>query len=370
MSQFPESINNKMNIYPDTYSIFNVKPRDENRTFGRIQQTLCIDSRDRNTKNYPNSNNYRLNLEKVYKDVISIELTKAIIPQTGYIINHHNNKIHIQETNNITVIISIPVGNYTITTFTTALQNAINSAVTAGNLASTYTISVNTTNNKIKLSSDLSGGDGIFKLIFADNSNKYPSGSMGYQIGFNQKNYLFAQGTVIADGTTILTGTNTNFSDILVAGDVVRIDGDASVYTISTVDSNTQLTMTGAVTTTSGVSKNMILGAHVAPNFYNLTGDSYVLLHIDELERHDGVKNSIQNAFTTIPFPSQVGSVEYILNDKLGNSKDIRYFNPPFGKMDRLTISFRDYNNNLYDFNGRDHYLEFEVYMLNKQERY
>lgn len=57
-------------------------------------------------------------------------------------------------------------------------------------------------------------------------------------------------GTVAASGTTAVTGTSTLFLEELVAGDAIKINDVA--YTVSSITSNTALTTSASVTTTSG----------------------------------------------------------------------------------------------------------------------
>ncbi len=48
--------------------------------------TLTIDSRDRNTSLYPNSENYVIDLLKPYKNITRIELIGSLVPKSGYTI--------------------------------------------------------------------------------------------------------------------------------------------------------------------------------------------------------------------------------------------------------------------------------------------
>ena len=78
--------------------------------------------------------------------------------------------------------------------------------------SSTYTVSVNNNTRKFTFTSDLTGGDHIFRLVFCGcecgDSNicqicrantggqNYKKGSIGYKIGFDKVNLLYARGAV------------------------------------------------------------------------------------------------------------------------------------------------------------------------------
>jgi len=126
-------------------------------------QLLTIDSRDINY-DIDNINNYSICLERPIKNVNTIELLSAEIPNTNYIINEYNNLIYFRElnsqiNNNEYYQAEIQIGNYNISDLLTEIQNKMNSTG-----SSSYTLSL--MNNHIKISSDLTGGDGIFNLYF------------------------------------------------------------------------------------------------------------------------------------------------------------------------------------------------------------
>lgn len=351
-------------INTTAYETINVKKPERLPESERMPIILCVDSRSRNKEQYPASYKYRIELGKEYRQVISMRLIKAIIPKTEYIINTNNNMIHIQETLGSTVGITMPIGNYTITTFTSALQTALNAA-----LNNTYTVSVNVTTNQIRIASDLNTSGSVFKLIFTDGENKYPTNSMGELLGYNSTTYLYGSETVSATaGDTHIYGYG--FTGVITAGDVVRIDGDNTVYTVSTVTDNS-LTVSPVIAA-NATSASLILGTHIAPNFYNLTGDSYVELHITDLDRNESTSTAVDGAFVTLPLSSAVGSINYMeLNEMMSGGKGhIKYFNPPLGKLGKLDISFLKYDGNYYNFHGREHYLEFELEVLNNIEHF
>ena len=83
-SSFPSSINKNLQQVNTDYDPYIIKPPDRNKTHGSISRHLIIDSRDRDYLIYPNSNKYRMEVPQEWKDVVSMELTLAQIPNTFY----------------------------------------------------------------------------------------------------------------------------------------------------------------------------------------------------------------------------------------------------------------------------------------------
>ena len=111
--EYPNSFNRQMQIPANTYDVNIVHQDDPNIVYGNIEKRLIIDSRDRNYQNYPNPSNYIIKLNEQFRNITSIELTRAQIPQSGYIINKNNNILHVGYNNNCYAI-EIPIGDYEI----------------------------------------------------------------------------------------------------------------------------------------------------------------------------------------------------------------------------------------------------------------
>lgn len=118
----------------------------------------------------PNKVNMTLNLSGNTSDIIiplnqkinniqSIEVIGAKIPRSQYLINYSNNTLFFSESEDITLEIKIPVGDYTITEI---LDNLILSMNKVGKSKYSYQLEQNT--HKITLISDLSCDDKIFTL--------------------------------------------------------------------------------------------------------------------------------------------------------------------------------------------------------------
>lgn len=98
-----------------------------------------------------------------------------------------------------------------------------------------------------------------------------------------------------------------------------------------------------------------------APNIPNLDKDPYVLLQIDQFDRLDSKNTTIQNSYELIPFSDSLSIFD---NNK--NYGNIKKFVPVLSVLDKLTISFKDFYGNLYDFMGQEHCMAFAVTYFNR----
>ena len=151
-----------------------------------------IDSRDRNTKRYPNPAKYTLNLDHNINDVIMIQIYLLDIPFNNYNITQYNNTLHIlNKSSNIIEEYSITHGNYTSTTLVEALNNVL---VDNNNVVGVATITYNEITEKITF---MANGD--IELIFKSPTqkkydddifiDKYMNNSIGKVLGFGIENY-------------------------------------------------------------------------------------------------------------------------------------------------------------------------------------
>lgn len=157
----------------------------EAELFQPIRQTtyLTIDSRDRNHDN-DDANQYRIFLKTPLKSVYAIQLVSAELQKSTYDVNEHNNVIHFQETNaqvasNEYYEATISVGNYTITELVPLIQAAMNAVG-----SSSYMVAL--VNDRVRITSDLTGGDNIFNLQFRsnDDNKRFMTDSLGRLLGF------------------------------------------------------------------------------------------------------------------------------------------------------------------------------------------
>ena len=82
----------------------------------------------------------------------------------------------------------------------------------------------------------------------------------------------------------------------------------------------------------------------------------YIIMNIDELSRYISLNSNSDESFALIPFHDNED------NCIIDNSENyIKEFNPPLNSLDKLNISFKNYDGSFYNF-GAEHYfiLEFK----------
>ena len=185
-SSFPNNIQEVNN----DYSPHIIKPPDRNITHGSTAKHLVIDSRDRDYLLYPNSNYYRVEIPQEWKDVTSIELTLAQIPNTFYNISSTNNTFYISSSPDNISSINIPEGQYNNTTLIDTFNGKY------GDLFIDFGQKLNFTRNpinlKLRIQSNMSNNQNfIYNLNYVLNDSCLPCklNSIDKTIGFLNKQY-------------------------------------------------------------------------------------------------------------------------------------------------------------------------------------
>lgn len=101
---------------------------------------------------------------------------------------------------------------------------------------------------------------------------------------------------------------------------------------------------------------------------YDLNGPTYILLHINELNNLDGIKNSIKNAFAKIPLDTNQNEYKFFKN--CNDYNVITEFSPPLARLSQLNIRFLNYDNTEYDFGGLEHTFLLKIRRLNQSQGY
>jgi len=283
--------------------------RDQNKII------LLIDSKDRPHNEEPNK--YSIKLKKVYKDVISVELVKANIPNSDYIINEHNNTFYFQDNAKQSGkcdynTLQLPIGNYPICDKT---KDSIISLLQAGlnlvNSKNKYTVTVDWNTQQITI--EQTSGSGVFNILF-----QAPK-TAGKE----------------ASGNQLLKN---NMSKILGFKPIDHID---------------KLSYTSEYA-------------------YDLKPARYITIRIKGMERIDSPHDATQDAFCILSLESRKDS--FLLSDECGIKIDkdeyTKFYNPPLGKLDRLDIEIFDADGHLMNFRGKDHYLLFEITSLTQFSKY
>lgn len=171
-----------------------------------IFSQLVIDSRDRDTKLYPNPNDYVIHLKSPLRDVVSLEMLQICVPKSEDLINENNNKFTFQETQqqideNKYVTAQVANGQYqTISELTDALTTAMNNASLIG---ATYVVSSDPLTNMVTIS----GGNGILG-VYNSTDGSYMMGNMSSNIGFSAQNVNTVSGSLTSDGVYDIDGAD------------------------------------------------------------------------------------------------------------------------------------------------------------------
>jgi len=361
---------------------------------------LMVDSRDRNYSKFPNSNDYTFYLNESFRDVTEIELIAAHMPENGgYNINKYNNQLHFSNTvgkvtgydddgssirQNPSLIMkaNVPSGNYThYKTNGLTVRDELSDALTiemGKNSSGTFTIlnNINTNKYTLKKSNNSIGATEAFTLMMNNGKEQYSQNekqyketdnSIGNIVGFNRNYKSIISGNVATtSGSTTITGTNTKFTtdlNHLNSGDKISIvnadiGGNVSIETLvlHTINSDIKITASVAASNTRS-SCELIPSKHKSNTIANNKGDDYVLLQIPELEKYEGYGTAIQNAFAKIHLNKGTRQTVFGRIKTFTNIVEL----DPLPRLDRLRIQFRDYKNNLYDFNNSEHSLIFAI---------
>ena len=149
------------------------------------------------------------------------------------VIDSSNNKLDFEETASTELTATIPAGVYTPAALATALGTALD---TAG--ASSYTPSFSLLNKKFKIISDLGGGGGTFKLLFASGTNQ--ANSIHRLLGFDDEDAATA-GT--QNGSYVLGGITRLIEPIRLHG---RWDRDGNIDSIDPITMQKRFPLTQA----------------------------------------------------------------------------------------------------------------------------
>jgi hypothetical protein len=94
----------------------------------------------------------------------------------------------------------------------------------------------------------------------------------------------------------------------------------------------------------------------ISPYIVNLDIDNYIIMHLENAITNISNNDTINKSFAIIK--------TQILPDEVL----IKNFNPPLNNFSKFIIEFNDYYGNLYQFNGKEHRLEFIIETLNRPE--
>lgn len=274
-----------------------------------IPAIMIVDSSRRNRDKWIDPSHYQIVFNNPFKDVTSIELISGSMPNSGYIVNPNSNTVTFRYNKDQTNI-----GEY-----------------------ETFKAVLGTGNYDID--------EFLEELIDSIN--------IAVDRDDDTAQYQFTG--VVDEVTFRITIINPN-SDTL----------DEYLEFIPNKENNIDAMI--------GLGNNIISsdsGEITMPNNYSLIKNRYIVLKIHDIERCEGNSPTLRGAFAVIPL--DVSTNNFLLSkdgDIVDNDTYIHHFPQPVRTLNKLVIDFYDPDGNLYNFNGRDHYLVFRIYSLARPLKY
>jgi hypothetical protein len=398
-SNFPESISKNIQQVNTDYDPLIIKPPDRNKTHGTITRHLVIDSRDRDYLLYPNSNAYRVEVPQEWKDITSLELSLAQIPNTFYNITDANNTFYISDSPNNIISVNIPEGQYNNQTLIDTLNGKYGDLFI--NFDSKLNFARNPINLKLRIQSNRANNEEfVYNLNYVLNDTCMPCklNSIDKTIGFINKQYESSMidlsyinvlpGNITNISATsnqdynlyklvaqkIYNGIEVDFTSIFYIDDYFILEDPITndkfycqIYEIK--NDNTIVFEEMNNSDPTSISGNIFKNISIlySPNIYQIENKPYVILNV----KGANILNSIgaaNNGYTIIPLLNLENTI--INQSTIPVHSVVKYFNPPQGKLLWIDIEFLNYDGTLFNFRGQENMLVFIVSMLNQPGKY
>jgi hypothetical protein len=280
---------------------------------------ILVDSSARNWDKEDN-NDYTIYLNNKMQYVHSIELLDGCVPASGYMITEHNNMLQFQEEEDAAVSVEVPPGNYCIGDLLSILADLMTSESPNHY---TYQCTLDCRTNKVTISTSQE-----FSLIFSDGTE------------------------VIGDRGTIETLVINPYT------------GRKELRKVETSNSRNRYINRSIGRVLGFYSVNLDNEKeYTGQMVYNLRPHQYLAIFVNTENSDDFKKimapspdNGADGAFAMV----SLNESSYNLNQVVDNSRYLKTFNPPIN-FSKIRIQIRTMDGHLYDFNGREHYLVFEV---------
>ena len=396
-SNFPESISKNLQQVNTNYDPYIIKPPDRNKTHGSITKHLVVDSRDRDYLLYPMSNKYRVDVPQEWKDVTSIELTLAQIPNTFYNITVANNVFYISDSANNILSVNIPEGQYDNSSLIDTLNGKYGDLFI--NFDSKLNFSRNPINLKLRIQSNRSNNqEFIYNLNYVLNDTCTCNlNSVDKTIGFINMQYTsemvdlsyiyVSSGGITNTGTvsdqdytlyklkaTEINNIEVDFTSIFYVNDyfllydsVNKVTYSCQIYQIK--NDNTiifeELDNKNPTAISGYIFKNISI--LYSPHIFQVENKPYVILKIKGATLLNSVGGA-DGAYTLIPLLNLENTI--VNQSTIPVHSVIKYYNPPLGKMYWIDIEFLNFDGTLFDFRGQENMLMFNVSLLNQPGKY
>ena len=413
------------------YDTIVIKPPAKAITHGNKYVKLFIDSRQRDIVKYPNPASYVYELEEEFIDILSVELLFIQIPngffniykplmdsikdKNGNVIREFvktegNNLMYIS-VDDKEYIAEIPEGNYNKKLLLDTLnlnygnlknyistndkktkvifnENPINNNVDIiSNL--NFTFNFNYINNKCNpnLCSNIDKILGFkpnlhiskeVNVYFKDNTEAIPilNSSNDPQYNFQQAYHIkninvesvFIDTDLFTDSFFIYNNVYVNLmyydssnnlnSEIIY---ILKYSKDFIIFNF--YDSNKLITIPPNNIKIKNINYNFI----TSNNAINIKCLDYFILDIPEFHLIQSNTKPLWNSFSVIS--SELTDCKTVWSRNLEYA-ETKYFNPPLPRLSKLNINFKNYENRLFNFNGKDHYIIFKIITLNQPQKY
>ena len=398
-SAFPQSISTRLQQVNTDYDPLIIKPPDRNKTHGSISKHLLIDSRDRDYILYPTSSKYKVDVPQEWRDVVSIELTLAQIPNTFYNISETNNVFYISESPNTLNSINIPEGQYNNQSLLDAFNGKFGDLFI--NFTQKFNFSRNPVNLKLRIESNRANNeDFIYNLNYLLNDSCLPCklNNVDKTIGFINKQFTSEMvdlsninvdiGNIINLGTSsdqdynlykliadkTFNGVEVDFTKIFYVNDYFILYNSATnvEYSCQIYEIKNDYTI---IFETLNIQDPTILNGQIfknisvlySPNIYQIENKPYVILKLSDAKLLNSI-GSANDAFTVIPLLNLENTI--INQSTIPVHSVIKYFNPPIDRMISMQVEFLNYNGSLFDFRGQENMLMFTITLLNQPGKY
>lgn len=288
---------------------------------------VVIDSRSRNWDK-EDSNDYIIQTNEKFQNVVSIALVDAYIPSSGYVLTEHNNLIIVIEEyeehskdKEKHIHVRIPCGYYTIDTLSTKIGELMTQNSFIGQI---YTVSCDDISRKVSISSQSK-----FSLIFHEGEE------------------------VIGDS---------GFADQI----VTNKHGKKEIKKVD-ISQRRKKYVHDSIGSIIGFKPHNLYGknSYTGQMIYDLNPYEYVSIYVNTENDED---------FKQITAPSPNGGADgsfaiahlgrgedfYKILNFTDNSYYIRHFNPPI-QFSKIKVSFRTADGYKYEFEGLNNYLVFEI---------
>lgn len=229
-----------------------------------------------------------------------------------------------------------------------------------------------TTTERVNVCDD---GNPVYKLKkIGKQQSTYLDNSMGPIVGHPRTDpVLQLQGKGNNSGSLdTLSGVGTAFTTQLRKGDWVYIyDHTNSIRKrvhINDVVSDTECTIDcdgaggGAPAGPAFEDAYMWVGRLTFPWVRNLEPDPYIAMHVNNASTLYSYNQAVDRAFFLVP-----GNSPFY---EIGELLPYKKFSPTLGKLDKLSLTFKNADNTLYDFKGSDHVLLFKVVHFRQNIKY